>query len=295
MVVCLFLITSNLFSYEAVVYHDNENQFSVDGYDFFKNGEFLPIVLGKSYDIVEDGEVILAGDSYKKLIRITDPITGQSDVFTTRVINNTKKAMVKEATETKRISGERWGALAGDDYACYYRFFELDYEITLEDGETLKFSQNQVEYLHQNGINPNALQILPGDQIEILAEKPHYSLGNFAATHFEVKITRNEELIGFFGVSVFDIKRRDSIIGTRRQDKAPHQSNSGKFVLVKEYDSSSNSVTFDNIEGEWERVSNWFERVYASQPLLFVDQINDNEIILSPLHTDLNLVFRRKN
>jgi hypothetical protein len=297
-VVSLFCITANSFAHEAKVYFADEYTFSIDGYDFFKNSESLPIISGKSYDVAEEGEILLAGESFKKLVRITDLETGNSEIFTTRVINNSKKAIVKEAIETSRIVKEFY-AVYDENGGSWFDSLNLSYDIILEDGELIKFNSEVIEseWARPKTINPK-LQILPGDQIEIFSER---SSTHFTATYFGIKVTRDEELIGIFNSVNSNIapRTRQSIIGTQRQDNS-HGTNENIYVINT---SDQNSfygdaiVTFQNIEGIWKMFhwEKWNNPPYPGQQYQFIKQIDTGKILLRLPLSNYDIEFARES
>lgn len=210
------LLFSNLSAYEATVSFAEKDKFTMDGYNFLKLSESLPILKGKIYDLAEEGEVILAEESYQKLIRITDLATSEFDIFTTRIINNTAKSTIKEITETNR--GDNLYYANYDEYGSWYRSLEVSHDIILEDGGLLKLNRLFIDDASNHKLYRQVVDIFPGDQIKILEERA--PADDFTNTSFVIEIFRNGEHVGTFGQisGGYSIWRKISVMGIQRKD-----------------------------------------------------------------------------
>lgn len=212
----VMFLCSNLTAYEATVDYAEKDRFSIDGYDFFKKDESLPILKGKAYDIVEEAEEVLAGESYRKIIRITDPISGEYDIFTTRIINDTKKAVVERIVETYRKFGISYANFSDGNVSVWFKTLDLSNDIFLEDGGVLHLHSRLAEIETNHFIQSYKVPILPGDEINVLWDRPASNV-HFAANSFGIQIARNGTLIG--GSSwIHNTQIRESLTGIQRED-----------------------------------------------------------------------------
>ena len=288
--VYLLIISTRSFAYEASAYYVNENKFSIDGYDFIENDPSFPIVRGKLYDIVEEGEEQLAGGSFRKLMRITDPNTGESQLFKTRVINNTKQAVIINAKETERKVTHEYSFGDGDGSGGnWYDHLTIHYDITLEDGEKLEF------YYNSNRLED--ITLIAGDQIEFLRESrdPYGAYGDFSLIRFTIKVIRDTNEVGTFG-SLIGSDPYSSVTGMGRLDYS-HGKNENIYIVNELTSTFPLYISFYEIEGWW-GFSNVFDRnahyPYPGKQFEIIKKVDSETLLLRPYHSEAQVKLIRR-
>lgn len=276
----LFLLTNTAtsFAYEAPAYYANGSHFSIDGYDFIEDSLLFPIVTGKLYDVAEEGEEQLAGGGFRKLIRITNAETQESQVFKTRIINTSNYAIIAEAKETERKITQEYMFGGGDFSGYWYTLLTIKYDITLEDGGKLDF-----EYFSQRIQNNNNIILSAGDQIKILKQKRRgWNGDDFSNYNYTIKVFHDTKEIGTFIVT--GMERRDHMHGHRDNLYVVNQL-SPTFPLC---------ITFYGVEGWWE-FANLFERdayyPYPGDQFEILSQVDSETILLKPYNSDAQVKF----
>jgi hypothetical protein len=235
LIATLLIFSVNCSAYESIAYYVTNDQFSIDGYDFITNDRPFPIIQGKSYDVSEESQEDLPGGSFKKLVKISSLDANDSYIFTTRLINTTKKASI---VDVKLLSKNiKWDV---GDYGPAFGIRDASYEITLDDGEVFSVGYSKL----MEGYISYGNTFVPGDQIEIRAEARDDS--DFTRTRIYFYLIRDGIRIGNFSYS-----------GVARQDNF-HGVHPGIFTVNEIFESTvvnqtlkATVVSFFRVEGKW--------------------------------------------
>lgn len=188
---------------EAVVQNLINNYFTLKGYDFpyvQKDLEF-PIELGDTLTIESEGITYFPSHSYQVFFLLKSPKTGQSQLFTSRVINNEETEVIEEV---EKISEDikRWTYDGYNNFNCYS--ITVLYHLKLEGGSsyTLRIDrQSNLDSRTEAEKICASIEVSKGDLISlgkgtyIVDQFTPLSLGEYGF-HPKIYNQRNELLTG---------------------------------------------------------------------------------------------------
>lgn len=173
------------------IYYLSDDAFSIKGYDLEYQGT-LPYKLHQDLKAEWVAKIDLPEGSYRDLIVITDPETGKTCQFHSRIIQNGEFFTVEKVKEIFRISQRE-----DEDFSSGFSS-KVRYEITFANGLTFQVGR---ESLGLDGTKPAYINdtIVAGDQIRFLSE--NQATLNFKKAGFTVLLYRNGKRVELYWAS----------------------------------------------------------------------------------------------
>lgn len=176
--ILIFTLSFALQAEEAIVQNVINGYFTIKGYDFpyVQIDLKFPIELGDTLTIESEGLNYFPGHSYQVFFLLKHPKTGETQLFTSRAINNEEIEVIEEVEKTSQ-NIVRW-THGGKDFNCYG--IQIYYRIKLESGSEYTLFVYQTSAVDSKEVAEkirDSIEIVKGDAI--ILGKGTYATNNY--------------------------------------------------------------------------------------------------------------------